>query len=91
MTVALSSAIETAWWISLGVGLVVALVVLGLLELLRRTVNEVDAAVERVWTMGKRVARNTATTHMLTGTRELGTELRDEVERHGALARRRQR
>src|SRR5512132_463834 len=38
--VALSGAVETAWWVSLAVGLVVALVVWFLLEWLRRTVSE---------------------------------------------------
>ena len=91
MTFALTSAAEVAWWITLGVGLVVALVVWALLEALRRTVNEVDRAVDEVWTMGKRVAQNTATTHMLASTKELGVELLQEVERHGALAERRER
>lgn len=89
MTVALSSSVETAWWVSLAVGLVVALVVWFLLEWLRRTVKEVDRAVDDVWTMGKRVAQNTATTHMLSGTKELGVELLEEVKRHGELAERR--
>jgi uncharacterized protein HemY len=89
MTVALASSVETAWWVSLAVGLVVALVVWFLLEWLRRTVKEVDRAVDDVWTMGKRVAQNTATTHMLVGTRELGVELLEEVKRHGELAERR--
>ena len=84
---ALSSSAETTWLISLGGGLVVALAVWGLLEALRRTVNEVDRAVDDVWTMGKRVAGNTQTTHMLGRTRELGGELLEEVERHGALAK----
>jgi uncharacterized protein HemY len=87
--VALSGAVETAWWVSLAVGLVVALVVWFLLEWLRRTVNEVDRAVDDVWTMGKRVAQNTSTTYMLNGTRELGVELLEEVKRHGELAERR--
>lgn len=89
MIVGLAGAVETAWWVSLGVGLVVALVVWFLLEWLRRTVNEVDRAVDDVWTMGKRVAQNTATTHMLLGTKELGVELLEEVKRHGELAERR--
>ena len=89
MIVALSGAVETAWWVSLAVGLVVALVVWFLLEWLRRTVNEVDRAVDDVWTMGKRVAQNTSTTYMLNGTRELGVELLEEVKRHGELAERR--
>ena len=89
MTVALAGSVETAWWVSLAVGLVVALVVWFLLEWLRRTVNEVDRAVDDVWMMGKRVAQNTATTHMLVGTKELGVELLEEVKRHGELAERR--
>ena len=84
---ALSDSVETAWWVSLGVGLVVALVVWALLEVLRRTVNEVERGVNEVWTMGKRVAGNTQTTHMLGSTKELGVELLEEVERHGALAK----
>jgi uncharacterized protein HemY len=87
--VALSGAVETAWWVSLAVGLVVALVVWFLLEWLRRTVNEIDRGVDEVWVMGKRVAQNTATTHMLGGTRDLGVELLEEVKRHGELAERR--
>ena len=88
MTLALTSAVETAWWVSLAVGLIVAVVVWFLLEWLRRTVNEVDRAVDDVWTMGKRVAQNTATTHMLGGTKELGVELLEEVRRHRELAER---
>jgi uncharacterized protein HemY len=89
VTLALASSVETAWWASLAVGLVVALVVWFLLEWLRRTVKEVDRAVDDVWTMGKRVAQNTATSHMLLGTKELGVELLEEVKRHGELAERR--
>ena len=89
MTIALASSVEAAWWVSLAVGLVVALVVWFLLEWLRRTVKEVDRAVDDVWVMGKRVAQNTATTHMLFGTKELGVELLEEVKRHGELAERR--
>ena len=89
MTLALASSVETAWWVSLAVALVVVLVVWFLLEWLRRTVNEVERAVDDVWVMGKRLAQNTATTHMLGGTKELGVELLEEVKRHGELAERR--
>jgi type II secretory pathway component PulF len=75
---------QTAWWITLGVGLVVALVVWGLLEVLRRTVNDVDRAVTEVWTMGKRVAQNTQTTYLLQTTKERGVELLEELEEHRA-------
>lgn len=86
MIVALAGSVETAWWVSLAVGLVVALVVWFLLEWLRRTVNEVERAVDDVWVMGKRLAQNTSTTYMLGGTKELGVELLEEVKRHGELA-----
>ena len=75
---------QTLWWITLGVGLVIALVVWGLLELLRRTVNEVDRSVTEVWTMGKRVAQNTQTTYLLNTTKERGVELLDELQEHRA-------
>jgi type II secretory pathway component PulF len=87
MLLALSSSVESVWWASLAGGLVVALAVWALLEALRRTVNEVERAVDDLWTMGKRVAGNTQTTHMLGSTKELGVELLEEVERHGALAK----
>jgi uncharacterized membrane protein len=73
---------QTLWWVTLGVGLVVALVVWGLLEALRRTVLEVERAVDDVWTMGKRLAQNTATTHLLATTKARGGELLEELEEH---------
>lgn len=75
---------QTLWWVTLAVGLVVALVVWGLLEALRRTVLEVERAVDDVWTMGKRVAQNTATSHLLATTKERGGELLEELEQHRA-------
>jgi hypothetical protein len=75
---------QTAWWITLGVGLVVALVVWGLLEVLRRAVNEVDRSVTDVWTMGKRVAQNTQTTYLLETTKARGVELLEELYEHRA-------
>jgi hypothetical protein len=73
---------QTLWWVTLALGLVVALVVWGLLEALRRTVLEVERAVDDVWTMGKRVAQNTATSHLLATTKERGGELLEELEQH---------
>jgi hypothetical protein len=78
---------QTLWWVTLGVGLVVALVVWGLLETLRRTVNEVDRAVADVWTMGKRLAQNTATSHLLGTTAERAGELLEELAEHRASKR----
>lgn len=87
MTVLALSANQTAWWATLGAGLVVALVVWGLLELLRRTVDEVDAGVSELWAMGQRVAQNTQTTHLLGVTVARGTELVEEVQRHSDAGR----
>ena len=82
MTVFALSTNETLWWITLAVGLVVALVVWFLLERLRRAVNEVEHAVADVWTMGKRVAQNTSTTYLLQTTKARGVELLEELEHH---------
>ncbi len=84
MTIFALSTTQTAWWITLAVGLVVAHVVWALLEALRRTVNEVDRAVSEVWTMGKRVAQNTQTSHLLSTTRSRGVDLLEELNEHRA-------
>lgn len=73
---------QTAWWITLAVGLVVALVVWALLEALRRTVNQIDEGVSVLWDSGKRVAQNTQTSYLLGATVARGTELVEEVELH---------
>lgn len=78
----LSTGETIAWWVSIGVGLVVAVVVLVLLESLRRTVKAVDDGVTEVWSAGKRLAQNTQTTHMLDTTRARGVELLEELEHH---------
>lgn len=83
-TVLALSTNQTLWWITLAVGLVVAVVVWILLERLRRAVTEVDRTVTEVWTMGKRVAQNTSTTYLLETTRARGVELADELEQHRA-------
>lgn len=70
------------WRASLGVGLVVALVVWALLEMLRRAAVDVESSVEDVWTAGKRLAQNTQAAHLLNGTRDGGVALLDEVQRH---------
>lgn len=87
MTVVAITTGQTLWWITLAAALVVALLVWLLLELLRRTVVEIDRAVDRVWTAGKHLAQNTQTTHLLNTTRARGRELVQELERHGTGAR----
>ncbi|MDP9385067.1 MAG: hypothetical protein M3P50_07525 [Actinomycetota bacterium] len=87
MTVIALTSNQTAWWITLAIGLVVALVVWGLLEALRRTVRQIDTDVSELWAMGQRVAQNTQTSHLLGATVARGTELVEEVEHHRDLAR----
>ncbi len=82
---------QGVWWVSLGVGLVIAIVVWALLEALRRTVVAVDEAVADVWTMGKRLAANTQTTHLLQTTHERGADLLTELEQHHPSDQGRQR
>ncbi len=74
---------QVAWIVTLVVGLVVALVVWGLLEVLRRTVVQVDEAVTAVWVMGKRLAQNTQTTYLLQTTHARVGELGEELGKHG--------
>src|SRR5713226_7529552 len=69
----------TLWWVALGIGLVVELVALSLLEFLLGLVKTIDAGVLSVWEMGKRVAANTATTWMFNQTAQLVEELGREV------------
>lgn len=53
------------WWLALGLGLVVAVVAVLLLELFLRQVHRVERGAGLVWTAGKQVAGNTATTWLL--------------------------
>ncbi len=73
---------ERAWWISLAAGLVVALVVWGLLERLRRAVVGVEQDVTDLWTAGKQVAQQTQAGHQLLTVRARGAELAAEAARH---------
>lgn len=77
---------QELWWITLAVGLVVALVVWVLLERLRRSVTAVDEGTAVLWTMGKRLAQNTSTTYLLATTYERGGELLEELGEHAAAA-----
>ena len=74
---------QIAWWVALGVGLVVALVVWTLLEILRRTVHEVGRGAEDVLTVGGRLAQNTWTVQLLKTTKDHGVALLDDVRTLG--------
>lgn len=71
----LSRSDEAAWRGTLAIGVVVAGIVWGLLEVLRRAVDDVERGVDEVWAAGQRVARNTQTTHLLGETSKSAAQL----------------
>lgn len=73
------------WWVAIGVGFVVVLVVILLLTLLSSFVNDIDVRVADAWETATRVAANTATTWALQQTGTATGALRDEVRRHVAV------
>lgn len=76
---------HAAWWLTLGLGLVVAVVAVVLLEIFYRRVRAIEAGTLAIWNMGKEVARNTATTWMLAQTPERLDRLTEEALRHDAF------
>jgi uncharacterized protein HemY len=74
---------QNAWVITLVVGVVVLLVVIALLEILRRTVLKLNDDLWRTWVSGKAVVKNTATSYQLKNTRQAGTALVEELRNHG--------
>ncbi len=75
------------WAITLGLGLVVAIVAVVLLQLLLNKVRRVERGAAAVWESGKLVARNTATTWMLGTTSVKLDALTEEALRHDAFLR----
>ena len=74
---------QSAWVATLAAGFVVLLVVIGLLEGLRRAVVALNDDIWNTWVNGKAVVKNTATTYLLKNTRDSGDELVDELGHHG--------
>jgi pyruvate dehydrogenase complex dehydrogenase (E1) component len=73
---------EGYWAIALVLGLVVAVVAVVLLEIFLRQVHRVERGAGAVWTAGKQVARNTATTWLLPETSGRLDLLTDEAMKH---------
>lgn len=73
------------WQIALGIGAVVIAVVIALLTLLLRIVQEIDMNVFGVWEMAKRLAANTATTWQLHKTAAVLEEIKREALQHDEL------
>ena len=80
--VGLSGGVTIAWWITLGVGLVVALVVTALLEWLRRTVRQINRGVDDILGVGGRLAQNTWTVQLFAATNLHAQELLQELRAH---------
>ncbi len=74
---------QSAWVTSLVVGFVVLLVVIALLEGLRRTVLKLNADLWETWVNGKAVVRNTATSYQLKNVRTSTDQLAEELSHHG--------
>lgn len=85
MTRALSDDTQVLWWVTLGVGLVVAVVVVILLQLLLNAVGAVERNVITLWDTATTVARNTATTWQLDSTGDQLDAIKAEALRHDAL------
>ncbi len=73
------------WWLALGLGLVVAVVAVVLLQIFLNQVYRIERGAEAVWAAGKEVARNTSTTWLLGTTSQKLELLTEEAGRHAAL------
>lgn len=73
------------WWVTLGLGLIVAVAATALLQLFLNQVKRVERASDAVWEAAKPVARNTATTWMLAQTATHLDRLTEEALRHDDL------
>lgn len=73
------------WWLALGLGLVVAVVAVVLLQIFLNQVYRIERGAEAVWAAGKEVARNTSTTWLLGTTSQKLDLLTEEAGRHAAL------
>ena len=66
-----ASTIQTYWWISLGLGLVVTIVVAILLTILARTAEQIQAGTAEIWRVGKLIANNTVHIPLLVRTNQI--------------------
>ena len=61
----------TVWWISLGIGVVVILVVAILLTLILRTARQINEVAGEIWIVGQRIANNTVHIPLLQRTNQI--------------------
>jgi hypothetical protein len=76
---------KTFWYVALGLGLVVVLVVIAVLTLLRGLVRDIDKGVDTLWMTTKRLAQNTTGLYQFAGTASIALALRDELIRHDKM------
>jgi hypothetical protein len=74
---------QSAWLYTLLAAVVVLLVVIALLEGLRRAVVKLNNDLWTTWVSGKAVVKNTATSYQLKNTRDSGNDLVEELKNHG--------
>lgn len=77
----------TLWWIALGVGAVVLVIAIALLQIFVNTLHKVEDGADAIWRAGKQVARNTATSWQLGVTSQGLDALTAEALRHDAFLR----
>ena len=73
------------WYVALGLGLVVILVVIALVWLLIRLVDDIEVGVDYLWTVTKRMAQNTTGMYQFAGTGSILRALREELIRHDKM------
>lgn len=76
---------HTFWQITLGIGAVVALVVIVLMTLLLRLLKDIDTGVQSASAMAKNVAGNTAAIEELPTTAAVLEDIREEALIHYEL------
>jgi hypothetical protein len=78
----------TIWWVAIGIGVVVDLVVIALLNLLTRFVQDIDEGVEGVVSVIRRAADNTSQTRLIAVTADaVDTVLAEGLQHHLFLTR----
>lgn len=78
----------TFWWVALGIGFVVVLVVIALLTLLLRLVQDIDGGVIGVRDVLHRVAGNTQATYLIKETAQgVDAVLNEGLQHHLFLTR----
>jgi hypothetical protein len=85
LSVQVDSQEKVFWYIALGLGFVVILVVIALLTLLSRLVDDIDVQVDALWTVTKRWAQNTTGMYQFAGTASVLRALREEIIRHDKM------